>query len=272
MPKVKIFLFTTLLVSWTDLFSEGHLESEENSEEVISQAIEMTYNANTALDKEDKPMSKQEGIAKSWVEAFYTSKEASRYMVTNHLAENGQAIADRYVGFGFMFNQDQNPGKMIITSIVPDSPASRILEVDDEFVSVNGVRVNAANMGKLAFRGKPGEEVRAIIKRQGKTQNISVARGKIEGSFSKTQIVNNIDQSESENWAPTDFNIIEVLSKENIVYVLHWSTRKDDISELPFEAYNLTRFTFNKEGMIEAYGSLSEDRFILEQQGYRISR
>jgi len=54
--------------------------------------------------------------------------------------------------------------------------------------------------------------------------------------------------------------------------VLHWAKRIDDTSKLPYEAYGVTRFTFNEKSKIQAYGSLGEDRFILEQQGYKISR
>ena len=62
------------------------------------------------------------------------------------------------------------------------------------------------------------------------------------------------------------------MSKDNIVYVLHWAKDTDQVSGLPYEAYTVTRFVFNEEGLVERIGNLSEDRFVLEQQGYTISR
>jgi hypothetical protein len=62
------------------------------------------------------------------------------------------------------------------------------------------------------------------------------------------------------------------MSKDNVVYVLHWAKDIDDDSGLPYEAFTVTRFIFNEEGQVELIGNLSEDRFVLEQQGYTISR
>ena len=76
----------------------------------------------------------------------------------------------------------------------------------------------------------------------------------------------------AENWKPDEANIVEVMSKDNIVYVLHWAKDTDKVSGLPYEAYTVNRFLFNEEGLVERIGNLSEDRFVLEQQGYTISR
>ena len=271
MKKLEKILIGTLLTLSTNLFSAHHEESESPLQNYVDEyaAKEIKEESIKQQNTVDEGL---EAIAESWIKAYYSSKDASTSIVKEHLAENGISVGSRYVGFGFMFNQNEDPGRMIITSVVPDSPASLVLRVGDEFISVNGVRVNEANIGKLAFRGKPDQEVRAIIKRDGKTKNISVKRGVIAGSFSKEQILNNINQSNSEEWAPLESNIIEVVSRKNVVYVLHWHKRIDKISELPWEAYTVTRFTFNDERKIDRYGNLSEDRFVLEQQGYKISR
>ncbi|HJM59039.1 MAG TPA: hypothetical protein QGG52_00785, partial [SAR86 cluster bacterium] len=151
-------------------------------------------------------------------------------------------------------------------------PASKVLEVGDSFVSVNGVTVNEANMDKLNFRGKPGEKVRAVLKRNGKRMNVSVARGIISAAYSKAEVISNMESGNEDEWAPEESNIVEVLSKDNVVYVLHWSKDTEKTSGLPFEAYTLTRFTFNESGKVGSIRNLSEDRFILEQQGFNISR
>ena len=113
------------------------------------------------------------------------------------------------MGFGFGFDPNQETGRMLVTSIVPNSPASEVLKVGDEFLTVNGMRVNKANLDRLPFRGKPGENVRALIKRDGKNIKINVSRGVISGSYSKEQILNNIQLQEAEDWSPIESNIIE---------------------------------------------------------------
>ena len=213
-----------------------------------------------------------ESKAEVWIKALQTGKQESIDMVTSLMAEDGRSVANRYVGFGFMYNPNATPGTMIVTGIMPDSPASKVLEVGDKFLSVNGVRVNERNMGKLNFRGKPGEEVKAVIEREGKRKNITVARGIIASTYSKEQVLSNMNTAIAENWKPDEANIIEVISDDNIVYVLSWAKDVDEISGLPYEGYTVTRFVFNEEGKVERIGNLSEDRFILEQQGYTISR
>jgi len=213
-----------------------------------------------------------ESVAEAWTTAFHTGKQEAIDFVTTHMAADGINAPGRYVGFGFTYNPDAEPGTMVVTGIQPDSPASKVLKIGDAFLSVNNVKVNERNMDKLNFRGKPGEEVRAVIERDGKRQNISVARGVISTTYTKEQVLRNMNSAVAENWKPDEANIIEVMSKENIVYVLQWTKRTDPVSGLPFEAYTVNRFVFNEEGLVERIGNLSEDRFILEQQGYTISR
>jgi hypothetical protein len=46
----------------------------------------------------------------------------------------------------------------------------------------------------------------------------------------------------------------------------------DDISGQMVETHVVTRFVFNESGQVEGVGNIREDRFILEQQGYSITR
>ncbi len=213
-----------------------------------------------------------ESVAEAWIQAMQTGKQEALDFVSKNMAEDGINAPGRYVGFGFTYNPDAEPGTMVVAGIQPDSPASKVLKIGDSFLSVNNVRVNERNMGKLNFRGKPGEEVKAVIERDGKRKNISVARGVISTRYTKEQVLRNINSAVAENWKPDEANIIEVTSKDNIVYVLHWAKDTDQVSGLPYEAYTITRFVFNEEGLVERIGNLSEDRFVLEQQGYTISR
>ena len=70
--------------------------------------------------------------------AANTGKAEAIEMVTNNMAEDGEVLGDRYVGMGFIWNPDE--AGMTVTYIIPDSPASKVLEVGDSFVEVAGVR------------------------------------------------------------------------------------------------------------------------------------
>jgi hypothetical protein len=214
--------------------------------------------------------SPNETVAVNWLKAQATGKEETIAYVASNLADDGQIFGDRYVGFGFTFNPNDE-GKMIVDRIIPNSPAAEILKSGDEFTVVNGVSVRKATMDKLSFRGKPGEAVKATIKRGGKRQNIEVSRGIISNNSNKSELIADLETGNADDW-PFELKINEVLSKDNIVYV--WSTGKDvdTVVDLPFEQHIVTRFVFNEEGKVQAVGRLSEDRFVLEQTGYNISR
>ena len=81
-----------------------------------------------------------------------------------------------------------------------------------------------------------------------------------------------MEMGNAEEWVPDESNIIEVASNDSVVYVLHSAKDTDDVSGLPFEAVTMNRFTFDDSGKVLTVRNLSEDRFILEQQGYTISR
>ncbi|NCW10912.1 MAG: hypothetical protein EBW43_02815 [Proteobacteria bacterium] len=160
------------------------------------------------------------------------------------MSEDGIVVGDRYVGMGFIWNPDESG--MTVTYIIPDSPASKALQVGDSFVEVAGVRVADDNRNRLGFRGKPGEEINAVVLRS---------------------------QADADNWGADGFNIIETsVTDEGVVWVLSWSEFTEDASGLTANAYTATRFEFNDEGKVSWVGNLSEDRFVLEQQGYSISR
>ena len=213
-----------------------------------------------------------EDVARGWIEAGYAGKGQAIAYAKKHMAEDGRNYPGRYVGFGFTYNPDAEPGTMIITAITPESPASKVLKVGDSFTSVNGITVNEANMDRLNFRGKPGEEVKTTLNRDGKNLTISVARGIISASYSKSEILDNMESGNADDWVPEESNIIEVLSNDATVYVLHRSKDTEQTSGLPFEAVSMHRFTFDESGKVASIRSLSEDRFVLEQQGFTISR
>ena len=210
-------------------------------------------------------------LATAWVTASYTSQDAALSMVDQNMAGDGVQVGSRYVGFGFVW--DPEGDGMVVNYVVPESPASAVLMEGDSFVEVNGVRLTNENRINLGFRGKPGENVDAVILRDGVEMPISVARGAVQIRNSKEQVMNNISDGDAEDWGPEDFNIVETgVTNDGVVYVLHWSEFIEDATGYKANAYTVTRFMFNDDGKVAWVGNLSEDRFVLEQQGYSITR
>lgn len=213
-----------------------------------------------------------ESIANDWVTASYTGKNESIEIVKKNMAEDGVLVQSRYVGFGFTFNPEAE--KMIVSRVTPDSPADGVLQIGDTFIEVNGIKVTEESMtnGSLGFRGEPGAEVNAVIESGNETKTISFKRGIIRNEINKTQVLENMESGNTEEWAAKGFRIIEVLSKHNIVYVLSHATQTDYQVDLDYKAYTLNRFVFNEDGKVSELANLTEDRFILEQTGFKISR
>jgi len=210
-------------------------------------------------------------LATAWVTASLTSQDAALSMVKDNMADDGVSVGERYVGFGFIWNPDGDG--MVVDYVVPDSPAADVLQEGDAFVEVQGVRLTNDNRNQLGFRGKPGEKVNAVIVRGEVEMPISFARGPVQVRYSKDQVMNNISSGDADGWGPEEFNIIETgATNDGVVYVLHWSEFVEEATSYKANAYTITRFMFDENGKVAWVGNLSEDRFVLEQQGWSISR
>ena len=85
--------------------------------------------------------------------------------------------------------------------------------------------------------------------------------------------MNNISNGDAEDWGPEDFNIVETgVTNDGVVHDLHWAEFIEDATGYKANAYTVTRFMFDEEGKVAWVGNLSEDRFVLEQQGWKITR
>ena len=102
-----------------------------------------------------------EATANDWITALYTGKSESIETVENNMADDGQSVQGRYVGFGFTWDPREN--EMRVGRVTPNSPADGALEVGDLFLEVNGVKAIPENFESLGFRGKPGAEIAAVI-------------------------------------------------------------------------------------------------------------
>jgi hypothetical protein len=161
---------------------------------------------------------------------------------------------------------------MTVVRVTPGTPASEVLKEGDVFMSVAGVPATYENRDKMTFRGKPGEAVKAVIKRDGEEMAIEVKRGIIAAATSKEQLLKNIPLGDRENWAADSFQIDEVLSEGNVVYVVSSYTDTEDDTGIEYTERTMARFVFDDDGKVSWVGGLGEDRFVLEQQGYTISR
>lgn len=213
-------------------------------------------------------------LAKAWVTAGSSSRTAAMEMIEQNMAEDGLMYRDRYVGFGFQWDNQEGleQGRMVVTNVIADSPVADILQPGDEFLSVGGVEVNVDNMGRLPFRGKPGEAVSAVISRDGQEIAIDVSRGIVNAPTTKAEMLEWMSGADDEDWGPEKWTLHEAVGEGNVVYVWTQAWNTDDTSGLPFEAHRVTRMVFNDQGKVTAIASLSEDRFVLEQMGYTISR
>jgi len=210
-------------------------------------------------------------LATAWVTAYLTSKDSALSMIDNNMASDGVSVGERYVGFGFVWNPDGDG--MVVDYVVPDSPADGVLEEGDDIVQVNDILLTNDNRNQLGFRGMPGENVDVVVVRDGSFKNLSFARGPVQIRYSKEQVMNNISSVDADAWGPEEFNIIETgVTSDGVVHVLHWSEFIEESTGYKANAYTMTRFEFDDNGKVAWVGNLSEDRFVLEQQGWNISR
>jgi hypothetical protein len=213
-------------------------------------------------------------LAKAWVTAASTSRTAAMEMIETNMAEDGLLYRDRYVGFGFMWDNSQGveKGRMIVTNVIADSPVAGVLQEGDEFISVGDVEVSADTMWNLPFRGQPGESVSAVVSRDGEEMPIEVSRGVISSTTTKAQMLEWMATLEDDDWGPDKWELHEAVGQGDVVYVWTQAWNTDEATGLPFEAHQVTRMMFNESGRVQAIASLSEDRFVLEQMGYTVSR
>ena len=214
--------------------------------------------------------------AKAWLTAYYTSRPAFMAVVEENLASDGVIVNNRFVGFGMMWSGTEE-GRMVLTAVRPDGPASGTVKAGDEFISVRGIPVTKESMqgDKLRLRGKAGETVAAVIKRDGKEMPIEMTRGKVpEALTTKNQLLENLSRGKADQWywRNSTIQIKEVIGDANVLYARFQVIHTDSVSKLPFEVERVFRLTFNNEGKITSTWGLSEERFQLEQTGYTISR
>ena len=263
------------MLLYIDMFSEKIMNKFIVYSFVLAAFLAFNINADHHAKKgmKDGEM-KPHMIAKKWTEASYTSKDKALKVVKNFMAEDGYNYPGRFVGFGFNF--DPLEDEMTVNWVIENSPAVGVLQEGDTFVSVNGVPATRENRdsGKLVFAGLPGENVNAVVRRDGKNVEVSFARGLVDPRYSKSQVLTNIESANADNWGAIEHKINEIAvnKKERTVYVWSWHKSLDVPSQKEFEAHVVTRYAFNEEGKVIAIANLTEDALIQSQLGFRVTR
>jgi PDZ domain-containing secreted protein len=213
----------------------------------------------------------KEAIARGWVEAAHKGRDAFMAYVKEHMAEDGVWEANRYVGFGFQMDP-MNDEQLVVTMVSPDTPAAGVLKEGDVFVSVADVPATAENRDRMAFRGKPGEPIKAVISRDGKEMPIEVSRGVIAKEDDKATVLRGISLSDPEAWPVDEGKVVDVVGEGNVVFVVDEVTETEDDTGITYTDRSVTRLEFNDRDQVVRGWSLDEGRFVLEQLGYTISR
>ena len=160
--------------------------------------------------------------AKAWLTDFHNSRPAFMAVVEENLASDGVIVNNRFVGFGMMWSGTEE-GRMVLTAVRPDGPASGTVKAGDEFISVRGIPVTKESMqgDKLRLRGKAGEVVAAVIKRDGKEMPIEMTRGKVpEALTTKNQLLESLSRGKADQWywRNSTIQIKEVIGDANVLY------------------------------------------------------
>ena len=210
-------------------------------------------------------------LAKAWVTAGYSGMDEFLTMVRDNMADDGVVVLPRFVGLGFLMDAN-NEDQMVVARVIPGTPASKVLKQGDVFLSVAGVPATRENRDRVNFRGKPGQAVEAVVKRADEEVTVEVKRGVIEQRSSKATALDNLSTSNSKNWPVDSFDIEEIIGEGNVVYVVSSYKETEPGTGIEYINRRINRFVFNDAGKVAWTSWQDESRFILEQQGYTISR
>jgi hypothetical protein len=211
-------------------------------------------------------------IAKAWWTAGCEGLEEVKAATEKYMAEDGLWMADRYVGLGFRVNNEEGEEFGTVTMVMDGTPASKVLQAGDVFVSVNGMAMTYENRDKTTFRGAPGEAVKGVIRRGGKEMPVEITRGVIAVADSKADTMAMFAEADPEGWGSDSCKVLEVVAEGNVVYVFGEWTDTELSTGIKYTGRNVTRLEFNDEGEVVEGWDMGENRFVLEQLGYTITR
>jgi len=94
----------------------------------------------------------------------------------------------------------------------------------------------------------------------------------VTSAVPKSSLLERFNRSNEDDWGSDTLNIKETIAEGNVVYVRFETIDVDQDVGLPYEEESVVRFVFNQDGKVTEVWGLSEDRYVLEQTGYTISR
>jgi hypothetical protein len=211
-------------------------------------------------------------IAQGWIEASCTDRDQFAAFLQEHVAVDAEFPQSRYVGMGFRQRAEDNDEFGTVYMIMPGTPASEVLQEGDRFVSVNGVSATYENRDRMSFRGKPGEVVKAVISRDGKEMPVEIARGVIAGVDSKETVIGFVKDSDAEEWNTGTCEITEQVGEGNVLYTVFDFEDVEVGTGYPYVGRQIVRLEFNEDGKVIKASRQGEERFVMEQLGYEMSR
>ncbi len=133
----------------------------------------------------------------------------TRYISAEEYAEMLKEGNEEYVGIGVHIARNVKTGKMIIISVMPNSPAKEAGIISGDIViSIDGVEVTSDNYSESVnnLKGKEGTTAKLVIQRGEEKIEKSVERRKITS--------NNVESSVIDN----KYGYIRILEFENNIY------------------------------------------------------
>lgn len=145
------------------------------------------------------------------IEGIFNSVEDSytRYISAEEYTEMLESGNEEYVGIGVHIAQNANTGKMVIISVMPNSPAKEAgILSGDIVISVDGKEVTKDNYSESvsALKGEEGTTAKLVIQRKDEKLEKIVTRKKINANNVESSVISN------------NIGYIRILEFENNIY------------------------------------------------------
>ena len=115
----------------------------------------------------------------------------SQYIPAVSYQEYEDYIKGNYVGIGIYITLNQELGRAIIVSVIPNAPAEKAgLKEGDLIISVNGKEYNTDNYNDITenLKGGVGSPSEVVIERDGERQTYTITREEVKTNQTKTKI------------------------------------------------------------------------------------
>jgi len=201
---IAIYSFIVISDQNVDIYSAGSklntINGTNKIEEVLS-VIQEKYMGEVDVNK----------LVDGAIDGIFDSIEDdyTRYISQEEYEEMLVSGNEEYVGIGVHIARNVNTGKMVIISVMPESPAKEAGIISgDIIISIDGKEITNENYSESvdSLKGEEGTSVKLVIQREEKSFTKTVIRKKITA--------NNVESSIVEN----KYGYIRILEFENNIY------------------------------------------------------